>query len=391
MSATLNDKNHKIPVGGVWKRLWEEDPLGDKAGADVDTLVLWTQAPNSGIYVDIRLPIGSPGRFDTTTTTAFTIKRRPEALEGTALSIAETADDEEFKALLPMLARHKSFAGVLQYSVGDTTSGEALGNDKVLAELAATENGSLCTCFWRRDIDYQPPSGGLDVGVCATAIAASSEDGSMEIRETGDDASYAEGWHRLAGSHQGPFFALELQSENGNSQRKGYWVRAGKYFAYAVGRPADSETAQALGCHPMSGKVNDAACSSGKSLQEAVTFIASEAKTDRSNNDRVLSQLMGSYVAVAGEIMDGGTWTIKYSTDPGLVDCLLVDATMGPLSCSTLNLEDSGNGKAGTTSSANLVEGSVLSQTIAGTGKKTRIWKVVEISGASGLPVQMSS
>ena len=32
-------------VAGVWKRLWEEDPLGDSAGADRDTLVLWTQTP----------------------------------------------------------------------------------------------------------------------------------------------------------------------------------------------------------------------------------------------------------------------------------------------------------------------------------------------------------
>ena len=72
------------PVAGVWKRLWEEDPLGDSEGADRDTLVLWTQAPKSGIYVDIRLPFGSPGR-SLQDARAAGYKLNPSALEAKGL------------------------------------------------------------------------------------------------------------------------------------------------------------------------------------------------------------------------------------------------------------------------------------------------------------------
>jgi hypothetical protein len=39
----------------------KRDPLGDSQGADRDTLVLWIQSRDSGIYVDLH-PLGSPGR-----------------------------------------------------------------------------------------------------------------------------------------------------------------------------------------------------------------------------------------------------------------------------------------------------------------------------------------
>ncbi len=70
---------------------------------------------------------------------------------------------------------------------------------------------------------------------------SNKEDGSVLLRETGDDGSYAEGWLRVPGSETGPFFALTLVSEGGqgrthsNNARTGYWVRAGNRFAYAVG------------------------------------------------------------------------------------------------------------------------------------------------------------
>jgi hypothetical protein len=189
------------PVVGVWKRIWEEDPLGDSEGADRDTLVLWTQAPKSGLYVDIRLPLGSPGR-SLKDAEAAGHKPSPSALEANGFSTMDHSSELNEEQANSYLFRQKSFAGVLQYTIGDTTSGEALAKDKVMAKLAADakDNGALglCTLFWRRDIDYQPPSGGLDVGVCASEPP--NADGSIDLRETGDDASYAEGWHRLPGT-----------------------------------------------------------------------------------------------------------------------------------------------------------------------------------------------
>jgi hypothetical protein len=86
-------------------------------------------------------------------------------------------------------------------------SGQALAKDKILANLARQsslddDDGvgriDLCTCFWRRDLDFQPPSGRLDIGVCASEMPArTTTDGAVFMRETGDDASYAEGWRRF--------------------------------------------------------------------------------------------------------------------------------------------------------------------------------------------------
>jgi hypothetical protein len=109
-----------LPVAGVWNREWEEDPLGDSQGADRETLVLWTQARDSGIYVDLRLPLGSPGR-SVEAARSVGIHPRPSAL--TATSMGQQDKLIGAKNLLNLLLEQKSFAGVIQYSVGDTTSG----------------------------------------------------------------------------------------------------------------------------------------------------------------------------------------------------------------------------------------------------------------------------
>jgi hypothetical protein len=196
-----------------------------------------------------------------------------------------------------------------------------LTEDKILADLARQTNQEdgdnadsaaaavgrigLCTCFWRRDLDYQPPSGGLDVGVCASEMPAA--DGSVFLRETGDDASYAEGWRRLPGTNEGPFMALELVSENGHD-RSGYWVRAGNRFGYAVGRPKDAVAAVALQCSLQAAAIRDCV---GKTLLD-------------SHQEQDLNAV-ASYVCVTGEIDAAGQWRILHSTNPELVGCLLVN------------------------------------------------------------------
>ena len=254
---TLPDTSIEVPhVAGVLSRQWEEDPLGSGV-FDRDTLVHWTQTP-CGIYVDIRLPLDSPGRsLEAAAAAGFAPNPLSLAADGSnfagEISLAPHVVYETLMA-------QKSFAGQLMMSWGDTTAGVALERDAPLAELSKSKLAAipLCTCYWRRYIDYRPPSGGLDVGVCASGPVLNDDDDTIEMRETGDDGSYAEGWLRLPGTGKGPFMALELVEDSG-APRKGFWVRAGRHFAYAVGRPCNEESAAGLNCEP--GKRQD--CGTG--------------------------------------------------------------------------------------------------------------------------------
>jgi hypothetical protein len=250
--------------------------------------------------------------------------------------------------------KQKSFAGSLLFAVGDTTSGEALAKDAPLAELSRDTNAAipLCTCFWRRDMDYQPPSGRLDVGVCASG--AVSADGTLDMRETGCDASYAEGWRRLVGTSNGPFCALELVSENGLTGRRGFWVRTGNRFAYAIGRPQDKDTESSLGCEPGSHRIAER---TGKSLNYKTSDIGQSG----------LRQAW-SYVAVVGEVKDDGSWAIESSTQPELVGCSLLG---GPkeLCCSVLTRTPGSQGYVQQAICPNRSEECI------------RAWRIVELNG----------
>jgi hypothetical protein len=296
--------------------------------------------------------------------------------------VQDLSDDD-----MTLLLNQKSFAGTLHFSWGDTTeSHEALAHDVILAQLAQTSASSaalpLCTCVWQRDIDFRPPTGGLDIGVCAAGPAHS--DGSVDMRETGADASYAEGWHRLSGSEQGPVWACQLVHENGVN-RPGFWIRTGPFFAYAIGRPNDEESARTLHCTIQSSHVQ--ACV-GKTLDEAVQ----EAGWGL--------DVVGSYVAVWGVVTttttttapddDSGppstrtVWNIHHSTDPSLVGCELFGP--GTFSCSTLTLDDDTG-----SSSTEFSTGSIFTQKVGSHNdggdddddECIRTWKVIEISDTS--------
>jgi hypothetical protein len=165
-------------------------------------------------------------------------------------------------------------------------------------------------------LDFEPPAVRLVIGVCASEIPSAVEkiDGSVLLRETGDDASYAEGWRRLPGTCTGPFMALELVSENGN-ERSGYWVRAGNRFGYAVGRPKDAAAATVLQCSLQSPTIQECI---GKSLVNAIQPVLD------SHPEQALVAV-ACYLCVAGEIDEAtGQWRIMHSTNPELVGCLLV-------------------------------------------------------------------
>jgi hypothetical protein len=354
------------PVAGVWSRQWEEDPL-DSGVFDRETLVHWTQAP-CGLYVDIRLPRDSPGR-SLDAAIAAGVSPNPVGL------IADGTLGELSVELHAALLKQSSFAGQLHFSVGDTTtSGAALEKDATLAALSKQETAAiglaLCTCYWQRHVDYRPPSGGLDVGVCCASGPLNDQNGTVEMRETGEDASYAEGWKRLAGTYGGPFVALELVEDNG-VPRQGYWVRTGDRFAYAVGRPVTEDAVTGLKCELGSNTIVEKV---GKSLAEA---------TADQDQRTALRQVL-SYVAVTGKVQDNGAWTIESSTRPDLVGCTLLDRKTQQESsrlercCSTLF-----NRVAMTTSQLSPTEKYVSQHVGEGTSGEgsVRVWRIVELVG----------
>ncbi len=101
-----------LPVAGVWLRKFEEDPLGDEAGADRSTLVLWTQSASSGVYVDIRLPVGSPGRSIEEAQKAGIVPR-PSAIAANGFSNNAKERLQQQGGLVDIILRQKSFSGEL--------------------------------------------------------------------------------------------------------------------------------------------------------------------------------------------------------------------------------------------------------------------------------------
>lgn len=365
-----------LQVAGVWSRVWEEDPLGDEEHRDVTTLVLWTQTSLSGIYIDLRLPRASPGRGndeDATNKTNILFDKDPGAIRASGpllLPRQLLVNEQNKRELLTNLAKIKSFAGVLKFHPGDITSGMALEKDSVLLECCKNDKAPLplCTCIWERMIDYQPPSGGLDVGVCAS-YSQQSADGSMKIRETGQDASYAEGWSRLPFTYQGPFFAMELVSEeircnnelntSHRQHRQGFWVRAGSSFAYAIGRPAATD--DFVKQH------------TGKTLVE---FVEEEATSEEET-----LKVLGQYVGLFGEIQNS-KWNILHSTNPRLVGCCLVGtepmmkSSRTEMCCSML--------RTCCTDADTAHVGDSVEQVICGDDDVfVRTWKVVELNGCT--------
>ena len=423
-------------VAGVWKRLFEEDPIGDIDNADRDTFVYWMQVPTSGIYVDLRLPkeslILQQGSDNNV------IKKNPTSLCGRSFQLKSNVDDDDdsnfvTNELLQVLWKQKSFAGKLTYAKGDVSNppnhGAALKNDPTLAQHVQTLPDTLCTCYWKRHIDYQPPTGGLDIGICATdpTTVGKKENGddtddSITIRETGYDGSYAEGWKRLSNTAAtttttssgggGPFFAMELLSENGHD-RVGYWIRVGNYFGYVVGRPTTQENSQKLYCHADSYKINNDGSVVGKVLKDAIETLVPLKSTSASSPDsghktteekqaklmKDQLSIVGSYVCVMGHVnppTNEGTkkWKILHSTHPELVGCYLLGENESStndyqtsLCCSTCFIDAADND--GGDGSKQLQVGTVLTQHVVTgnpplmTKSSTRIvrkWKVAEMN-----------
>lgn len=149
---------------GVWRREVITTPAGYR---DETTTVLWLQTETW--YADLRIKADRPVRADAT-------------------SFADYSDAE-----LLALAASQGFAG----------------------ELTAKDG----VCLWRRDLDYQPPSGEPDEATFAI-------DGEVMI-EDGIHSAYQEIWRREPGS-TGVLEAWRCET--------GLRVRAGSYFMEILDR-----------------------------------------------------------------------------------------------------------------------------------------------------------
>ena len=357
-----NNSKESHRVAGVWIRAWEEDPLHSGV-FDKETKVYWLQTP-SGIYVDLRLPARSPG-LSIETSSGYT--KCPGALRANTSVSSDEINHDATTAAVFLDKTSMSFAGTLMCALGDTSTGTALEKDFELAKLVKKQQPEatipLCTCFWQRHVDFQPPSTSLDVGICCAATTVQETDGSIYMRETGVNADYAELWHRLGGSENGPFMALELQEEveeaNGGItikiERRGFWVRVGDHFAYAIGRPT-------AGCNIVT-KV-------GSSLADALK--------DEETTGSALNKAF-TYIAVYGQIQQNGEWRIESSLRPDLVGCSLLGPKDATNCCSTLTtLTDKSDNSVGT-----------VVQTLVGPNQTQlfRKWRVVELSDDCTLPL----
>ncbi len=162
-----------LALCGLWRRVVLETP---DAPPDSTTRVWWLQTPT--LYVDLRVPAERKGVTSRTT-----------------LDAATNAD-------LAALALQAGFAG-------QTWLDDAL-------------------CRWRRDIDYQPPTGVPDEGRLRI------DDG--WIVEDGVHASYREVWQREDDS-TGDWIARRWTERDGRPDARGcYLVAGGAWFLFARAR-----------------------------------------------------------------------------------------------------------------------------------------------------------
>ena len=158
-------------LSGLWKRTLLALPDGY---VDTTTTVFWLQGP--ACYADLRQPSGRP---DFSAVSCLRDLERPQ---------------------IEWMAQQECFAGRLE------------------ADGAVFE--------WRRDLDYQPKTGGADAGRL-------SFDGDLLVEE-GRDVPYVEHWRR-AGDASSPCVGVRLREATG--ERLGVIVRVGEVFMAARGRP----------------------------------------------------------------------------------------------------------------------------------------------------------
>jgi len=171
-----------VEVPHELRGLWRREVITAPGFRDESTQVVWLQTRNW--YADLRVPADRPFR--------------PGADGFAAYS------DDELKAM----AKVQGFAGELTVADG--------------------------VCFWRRDLDYQPPSSSPDEGRYSLSGDVMVEDGIH--------ADYQEIWRRAPESTD-PAAVFRLEPEDG---RSGLLVIAGRFMIEFVSRAGTASQAATL-------------------------------------------------------------------------------------------------------------------------------------------------
>lgn len=216
-----------VEVPSDLRGLWRREVITAPGFRDETTQVIWLQGLSG--YADLRIPADRPSR---------------SGAEGFA-----PYGDNELKAM----ARVKGFAGQL------------------------TVDGDVC--FWRRDMDFQPPTDSPDEGRYSIS-------GDVLI-EDGVHADYQEIWRRAPDSIE-PAATFQRENEDG---RLGLLVISGRYMIEFVSRAG-----------PPPGDAN---------LMEAVETALDKA-------DRALAEDLLSTRIRFAEREGAGPWTTTLSSMPWL-------------------------------------------------------------------------
>jgi hypothetical protein len=212
---------------GVWRRDIITTPAGHR---DETTQVFWLQTRSW--YADLRVRAERPSRPGAT-------------------SFADYPDAE----LIQLAASTQGFAG----------------------QLSTTKD----VCLWRRDVDYQPPSGEPDEATFAIKGEVMIEDGIH--------SAYQEIWARQPDSRS-PLAAFRLTEDSEHPGRPGILVIAGSHFLEIVDRPGPAPR--------------------GESLKAIIA-----AALDEGRRDTAIAALS---MRLAYGRIEGGAWTVKLSSLPWL-------------------------------------------------------------------------
>ena len=229
---TINVTKNPLPAEyiGVWRR----DLLETPTIKDGTSLVLWMQTQQ--YHIDIRIPASRA------------VIRAVHSLED--------YNDEE----LLILASQQGFAGITQVTPDTVKSSDI--------------------CQWHREVDFQPQTDARDIGKMVFTNADT-------IIETGIDDVYLEVWRRLVDSQKPCLFEFATGQNRKGLAMPAYYMRAGKFVAYA--RPRQISLPK-------------------------IDSLINAIHTIKPARDKLLDWL--DMEISFGEVIDENGWKIKHSTLP---------------------------------------------------------------------------
>jgi hypothetical protein len=244
--------------------VWQRHLLETATSKDDSSLVLWMQTQH--YHIDIRIPAVCANMRAVT-------------------ALAEYSDEE-----LLILASQQGFAGITV-----VTPGNIMRSD---------------VCQWLREIDFQPATDARDIGKMVFIDTNT-------VIETGVDDAYLEVWRCLPHSREHCAFNFVSGQNLNGMPATSYYMRAGKYIAYARPRQITLPTATlptaTLPTATLPTATLPTATLPAVTLPKSPTLL-NLVQANKPSRDLLLSWL--DMEISFGEILDGNYWQIKYSTLP---------------------------------------------------------------------------